>query len=313
MSSRTRVGRAAGIVFYFALAGFLAAYLRNANWARLTAIDPRPIYLLAAVPFSLATRLLQPLAWATLIRGYGEGLPSYPDLTLVYAKAWLGRYIPGKVAWLGGKVLFGSRHGMRPGVLAATSVAEAGIQMITALALAFFLFAATGATAMLGRSAQLFALAAFMLATVAMTPPVFNAFVELACRMLRRPQPTGAARLTGRAFATSAGLYLVIHALSALPLFFVIEALYAPLAASHMPYVTASFLWAGTLGTLAVFAPSGIGVREGVLLVLLGVLLPREFAVAAVLMLRIWSIVMDLVYYALAEALARLRSRWPAQ
>src|SRR5690606_14951663 len=92
--------------------------------------------LILAAPFALATRLMQPLAWGTLIRGYGDKLPSYPELTLVYAKSWLGRYVPGKVAWVGGKVLFGSKYGIRSVVLAATSVIEAGIQTITALALA---------------------------------------------------------------------------------------------------------------------------------------------------------------------------------
>lgn len=293
--------------FYLSLAAFLVYYLRGTDWRGLEELDLQPTVLLAIVPFSLASRFLQPLAWAVLIRDYGARPPRYPQLTLIHATSWLARYIPGKLAWLGGKVLFGSRYGVDVRVLAITSVAEAGIQMATGLALAFLLFVLAGEVGRVSPRLRFFSVVALCTVSVALLPPVFNAVVARLQALVDRQASTVEHRLSFGAVLSVGTLYLLIHGLGALPLFYLLKLVYVPLTLAHLTYVTAASLLAGAVGALAVFAPSGLGVREGVLIVLLGVVMPKEVTVVAVLLLRLWGIAMDLLFYAMAMILDRAR------
>lgn len=295
------------IAFYGLLAWFLARYLRGADWSRLAELRWSPLYLLLAFPLSLLPRLLQPLAWRILIAGYGETPPPYPQITRVYATSWLGRYIPGKVASIGAKVFFGRAYGLSAPTLAATSVAEAAIQMMTALGLAFVIFGLAGQWEPLGPAVRMLSIVAFAAMAVALAPPVFNALAGRVARLLGRADARGAGRLRAGALFASAALYVVIHALSGLPIWLIVAAMYDAIPLATLPALTASFLLAGTLGTLAVFAPSGLGVREGILMVLLAAMLPKSVAAVAVVVLRLWSIAMDVVFYGIAVLLDRWR------
>lgn len=63
---------------------------------------------------------------------------------------------------------------------------------------------------------------------------------------------------------------------------------------SLMPYLTGAFAVAGMAGIYAVFAPSGIGVREGVLVLTLAPLLGAGPAAALALLARVWITVAEL-------------------
>jgi uncharacterized membrane protein YbhN (UPF0104 family) len=258
-----------------------------------------------AIPFSLAPRLLQPLAWAALLRAYGAQPPHYPQLTLIYAKSWLARYIPGKVSWLGAKVLLGVRHGINAHVLAITSVAEAGIQVAVAMLMACAYFAVGDDLGLLGPELRWFAALSLGALAIGLSPPVFNTVVARVQSMVAKDQQVPEHRLSVGPLLGVAGFYAIIHTLNSVPLYLLLKAVYAPLSLAHFPFLAAAYLLAGAIGAMAQFAPSGIGVREGVMLVLLVGVLPREIAVLAVVFLRLWSMAADLVFYVVAEALER--------
>jgi uncharacterized membrane protein YbhN (UPF0104 family) len=298
---------ALAVLFYGLLVFFLARYLRGTDWRQLARLEFIPLYLLAAAPLSLASRLLQPIAWRVLIEGYGDRAPPYAQITRVYATSWMGRYIPGKVAGIGAKVFLGREYGMRPSTLAATSIAEAAIQLATALVLAFVLLGFWGEALVLRDELWILAMIGLAGLTVLLAPPVFNGVVRRARSAMTAAPAADIGRLSVASLLSCAALWLLIHAFSGPPIYFVLKSMYPALTPSLIPALTAAVLFAGTLGTLAVFAPAGLGVREGILIVLLGVLIPRSIAVAAVVVLRLWSIAMDLLYYGLSAVLDRAR------
>ena len=297
---------AIALVFYALLAAFLGQYLRATDWSTLARLDVDVRYLLLALPLSLATRFVQPLAWRALIEGFGEPAPPYPQLTHVYALSWLGRYIPGKVAWIGAKILFGREHGVSAATLAASSVAEAILHLSTALAVALLLSAFWGDAIPLGPNVELLAVVALAVLSVALVPSLFDRVMRLATSRARTGTPVAGQRLRGRALLTAAAVYVTIHAVSGIPVFLIIRAMHASIDSALVPELTAAILIAGTMGTLAVFAPAGLGVREGILIVALGALMPRAIAVAAVVVLRLWAIALDVMFYGIAALVARM-------
>ena len=82
-------------------------------------------------------------------------------------------------------------------------------------------------------------------------------------------------------------LYIVIILVQGIAFYFLVNALlYVPL--QHLVGLTACFSVAGALGTLSFFAPSGLGVREGILALLLSTYIISPVAVLIALLARIW-------------------------
>jgi uncharacterized membrane protein YbhN (UPF0104 family) len=82
-------------------------------------------------------------------------------------------------------------------------------------------------------------------------------------------------------------LYIVIVLVQGIAFYLLVNALlYVPL--QNLIGLTACFAVAGALGTLSFFAPSGLGVREGILALLLSTYIISPVAVLISLLARIW-------------------------
>ncbi len=81
--------------------------------------------------------------------------------------------------------------------------------------------------------------------------------------------------------------------------FLLVRALY-PLPLSQAIYLTGAFALAGCIGSLSVIAPSGLGVREGVLILSLQTVVPNPVAALAAIVARLWASVPELVLIIIA-------------
>lgn len=87
-----------------------------------------------------------------------------------------------------------------------------------------------------------------------------------------------------------------------------------PLSMSRFLYVSGIFGLSVIIGILAVFAPSGLGVREGIIVLGLGAVMPQEYAVIVSVVSRIWMTLSELSVIGVAwcmEHLWNLRDKCP--
>lgn len=73
-----------------------------------------------------------------------------------------------------------------------------------------------------------------------------------------------------------------------------------PVPPSEFLYVAGIYGLSCIIGILAVFAPSGIGVREGIMLLGLGLVMPQEYAVIISIVSRLWQTVAELILIGIA-------------
>ncbi len=144
---------------------------------------------------------------------------------------------------------------------------------------------------------------------IVLLPAVFNRLFGLAFRLVRR-QPVDPQSLpTFGTIGTGAGLYVVGAMLAGLSMFLVARSLDPSLGWAELTYLIAAMNLASAVSMLAIFAPSGIGVREAILVLLLGVVMSPELALLTAIVLRIWSIIADFAFLGLALAVDRLAGR----
>ncbi len=300
--------RVVTLVFYGLVLALLGAYLARIDFGALLQVRPSWGWFALALAVGLGQRMLIPLVWVLIVRDLGVVIRNYPAYNFVYAKAWLGRYVPGKVAMVAARVYFAEELGASRSVIAVSSIAEIGAQLLVTAAVGLL------GVASVAESVEVIApyrpIAYGMVAVLALLlwPPVFNGAMRVAFRLLRRPV-AGQPRVGASTLAWAvAGFAVVSAATGALAV--LLAAAVDASAFDHALFVWGTYSLAGALGMAFVLAPSGLGAREAVQLPLFGLVFSPEAAVAIVILSRLAEVAIDALFYGTGVAWERwARSR----
>jgi hypothetical protein len=256
-----------------------------------------PYFFSFGVLMLFAFRVWGVLVWRIILTSLGSAnLPAFSDMSFVYAKAWMGRYIPGSVAWVAGKVVLGSQAGISTSRLIASSVLESGMQIVAMLAGAIiFLSLDQRLETILGDSYFLFGISGILIGSM-VYPPIFNALLRLSFTLLKKRTPSDELQINFKAFYRSLALYLIGSLLAGAANFLVIKSYSANVKTSDLFFIIGAFNLASAAGMAAIFAPGGIGVRDGIQLLFLKTILPAESSILIVVLLRILGILLDFLF-----------------
>jgi uncharacterized membrane protein YbhN (UPF0104 family) len=277
-------------VFYALIAVFAFFYLRSINWASLNHVSINWWWMAAATAASIGVRYWFAGIWMFLLESLNANLTGQrAELFLVYAKSWLGRYIPGGATWIFG----------------ISSFLEGALQIIVVLISASAMLAIDPHVQSLGRGWVWSLLLAAMVGLVAVYPAVFNRLIQFGYTRLKkagvRNAPLDAEHLPNNATMGKGILaFAVSSILSGLSFYFVAAAVDPGLGWDSVAFVVGASNLASALSMLAVFAPAGLGVREGVQLSMLLLVMSPEQALVATVLMRLWSIVMDALFAGVA-------------
>ncbi|MBM3210406.1 flippase-like domain-containing protein [Candidatus Saccharibacteria bacterium] len=293
--------------FYGLLAIFLVLYLKSIDPQVLAAIRVHPGYFILSCLLGLAFRLWGAHIWVTLLRSLGaSSVRLSRELVYIYAKSWLGRYIPGTAPWILGKIYFASRQGISKNKLAVSSLLEAALQIIVQMAFALSLLAFDSRLDVIAWPLKLGMLAIVIVSLTVLYPPLFNRVISKAYGLIKKKPFAKEHYATGRSIRVGFSLYIIASVIGALSQFFIAKAIYPELGFDQLLFVMGATTLASAVSMLAIFAPSGLGVREGIQLVLLSLIMPPEYALAITVATRLWSVLLDFVFFGVARAVKRL-------
>jgi uncharacterized membrane protein YbhN (UPF0104 family) len=295
------------IVFYSLLAIFLVLYLRTINFNALISIEINYWILAAAITFGLLYRFWGVYIWLTILRLLGaKKVTSSPELIFVYAKSWLGRYMPGSAGWILGKIYFASQYGISKNKLAVSTILEAALQVIVQLAIALTVLALDPRLYVIGTPLLTLMIVGALLLICCLIPNVFNRIFSLAYQLLRRKTFSTTHHVTPKIVLRGGSLYAGATVIDGVAFYLIALAIYPSIGIENILFVAATATLATAVSILAIFAPSGIGVREGVQLLLLSLIMPTEYALAITVLTRLWSIGTDILFYTLASLYKRV-------
>lgn len=299
-STRKVLTRAIPIAFYVLLAVFLVIYIRGIDWSQLAKVHFTVVFLLLATALSLGFRYWGVGIWFFLLRRLGAGSlrGKYVELSYVYAKSWLGRYIPGAATWIVGKVYFASKLGISRARLGVSGLLEGALQITATLALGLLLLLIDPRTSRLDLGLRIAIVVAFVLCVVALVPRVFEFLVNLALRIIRRPALGRELFPKTGTMVASALLYFGGALIAGLSYYFISASVYPELKPTDVFLVVGATSLASAASMLAIFLPAGLGIRESILLVLLAIVMPKEIALLIVVVTRVWSIAVDALFFA---------------
>lgn len=296
LSRRRALGIAATAAVVVALAWTLVD-----GWSTVTAHDweLRPGWLVAA---TVLLTLGYWLASETYARVVGELHPVAVEQRGTLRHQWtlsiLGRYVPGNVLMVAGRMELARGVGVPRRVALAASTYEQ-ILMLGASALG-----AVGFLALYGdleRGGAVWLVAAVPLLFVLLHPSVMRRVGNWALRRAGR-EPLGAV-LSGRQACGLFVLYALVQAFVGLATWMIVRGTAGP--AGDALWGTLAYQVAFTLSMLAFIFPAGLGVRDGVLALALAQELPTEVALAAAVLVRLAMTMFEIGFVGAVSALRR--------
>ncbi|HIE52576.1 MAG TPA: flippase-like domain-containing protein [Armatimonadetes bacterium] len=295
-----------GTVINGVLMGLVGAFLLKTvyeNWAELRAYNwHRELnlsWLASSVALQMAALLLFALGWHAAL--YLLGAPIRVGHTV---RIWITtnflKYLPGKV-WLPiGRALQAERHGVRKSVT------------LTSFFYEFLLFVSSGMLVAIAtipfwaqESSPRQYWAAYLCipaALIVMHPAVFSPLSSLALRLLGRSpltlrMPFGQMLLLllcfcGAWFVFCSSFCLFVWA-------------FHPLPPRLFPAIGGAFSFTLVLSLIAVFVPGGLGVREGLLIVLLSLYMSEGLATLISIGSRLWMILAEVCCWVVVMSVVR--------
>jgi uncharacterized membrane protein YbhN (UPF0104 family) len=249
----------------------------------------QPVWMLAALAATVLAGLVYSFIQYTIYRRLDVNV-SYWTVFRIITIAQLGKYLPGKVMFAGNYYLLSREAGIANLQVGTSFVISQAMWLLTAclcgLPVLSLLNPALGYTILL-----------FPLALAALVHPrVLGGLLRIGQRLVKRgadeplPMPQG---LTATFYPWIAFLYLVNWGLAGLSAWFALRA-FGGLRLDVFPLALASLALGTAAGFVALFAPVGLGIREGLGAVILAPAAGADVALLGLVLLRIITVIVDL-------------------
>jgi len=263
----------------------------------------RPAWVGAAFVLSTLSALLYSYIQYYVYHQLGAR-PGYWTVFRIVTISQLGKYLPGKVLFVGNYYLFSREAGIKNVQIGTSFIITMALWMLTAS------LCGLPVLSLLEPRFRYLILILPLLLALLIHPRLLgwllNAVQRLSGRVRGTPgaevQPAGAVELTdlGAAFYLKAALlYLATWALAGLGAYCCLAA-FAPLSPGVYPLALASIALGTVGGFVALFAPVGLGVREGIGALILAPTVGADVALLSMVLLRGVTVATDLLLAMLA-------------
>lgn len=265
----------------------------------------QPAWLAASAGLMLAAWAVEIQLWRMLLRTQGGVIPWLASARIWFLAAVV-RYVPGNIWQPLSLTLYGQQMGVRPEVTLTSIVLYQVVILLAAAPLAGLYFAATGnwglLTAVVGDFASaLIALVVLPVIVFVARPNLLAQILNWLLRRIGRPVlSTGLSRGRLLVALLIAAIDWLIWGAAFAALTFGIAAYSPGEMATLAPHLIVAYAIAYCIGFLSFITPSGFGVREGALYVLLATVMPGSVVTVSALAMRMWTILGEVILATIA-------------
>lgn len=287
---------------------------RNWEAVALSFVNIKISLLLLSFVFGILYNLLIALGWHTILILNREKVNlSTSNRLLVTGN--LGKYIPGKVWQFAGRLYLFSNIGIKK----INIIKYGGIELLLFILSAAVVFLCSVYFYNdLFKSYEIFrhkhlVLMGVALSFVFLSPPILNRILTLGLKMRHIE---GDAKIKSNIkwlhISILQGIYITAWIFAGLSLAFLVFAM-SNIRFDLVGFMIGSLSIAYIIGYISLFAPGGIGVREGILTLLLSLVYPLGFSAAVAIAFRLLSTFCEIVYVMVSHIVPTGNNQWDQQ
>ncbi len=274
------------LIFFF----IVKYFYENLNTVQFCELHFNYFYLLISVFIYLLHIFVNVLVWYIITKQNNCSIGLFESIKVrVYSD--FGKYIPGKIFAYG--ILFYSydQKSISKKKIAVCSFQELIIGTIATIIIALVSIYLSDFDML--RRYNVYFLAMAIMCIVMIHPGILSFVANKLLKLFKR-EPISIITDYGQIFLVLI-LFITSWLIFGLGFYFFINSFYE-FSFSYYFFTTGAFAIAGLIGMIAVFAPSGLGVREGVLVFLLKYIFPNAIAALISLISRLWMIICELLF-----------------
>lgn len=266
-----------GVIFFFLVKGLVN------NWSQIPFRSLRfnPLLLVLSFVILIPHFICYSKSWQEIMNGLGTPI-TLAQSTWMIATTQIAKYVPGRVWYLIGRVYVGRKENLDGMNLAVSMVLETCMLLITSLIITLI---ATIFAGRLHRYQVVVIVLLLVLSIVIMHPALLNWFMNLGLKIIKKP-PARVTITYGRIIRLSVyffGLWIA----QILGFYCLVNSL-LPVNIASIFRFSSAYCLSWSAGFLAILTPGGLGVREGVMTVMLSSLLTTPVAVSISFISRVW-------------------------
>jgi uncharacterized membrane protein YbhN (UPF0104 family) len=239
--------------------------------------------------------------WRQIIRTLG-GVITFRQAFWTMAASQTAKYIPGGIWFALGRMYLGKSDQLRAEAIGVSVIIETGLTFIVGAIL--FLF-----SVMITRTSSLLSIvimiAAFFLSMVILYPPVLQTCIGICLRILKKPSMQFSVSYSSILFLSV--YYICLWVAQIFGFHFLINSVYA-VPTARIFDITATYTLSWMAGFVVIIAPSGLGVREGMMSLMLSSFIVTPLAIVISFLSRIWITIFELFMLLIGAIFERSRS-----
>jgi hypothetical protein len=279
------------------------------NWHNVEEISLQPTYLniTSVLLFALAV-VLSGLLWGGILNTLARDKKIQPkDAARIHCASWLLKYVPGQAGSILNKLAWGKKNGYSKKVITNSFIYENVLMVLAGTILSIpviFLF-----TDQVEASRTLFLPLLVVVPMLIVTArPVFHFLLNTLLTLAKKDLFKEDDFLSTKQLLYFLSMYLFPRLLNGIG-FILIAATIVAIPPSLYVGVAAAYILAGIVGLLAFFVPSGLGVREAVIVLLLTPYFGAEQAIVISLLARFYATIADGIIFGVYTVLNKGKLR----
>jgi hypothetical protein len=279
-------------VFVIAIFVFLGRIVwENWNQVQGAAFSFRVAPLLFSTLIFVISYFIQIWAWYLITLELGIAIPFQETL-----KSWftsqLGKYLPGKIwLFLTRLYLYDSKGKSKKTITVAFYFETVTMVMAAGLIFLVSLLSLKEVQSFYSRIPSFGLIVLCVLAFLSLHPKVLQKIINPILIVLKKePIPIS---IPYSHVVLVLGVCILSWGVGGIGFYLFVDAVF-PVSSKYILFLTGALAISSTLGLLALFSPSGLGVREGVLVYLLSMMMPSTVAVILSILTRLWMTLIEI-------------------
>lgn len=228
--------------------------------------------------------------WKKILANLGEKI-SFKHSLSITGISILGKYLPGKVWFAAGRVYFIKKLGVKEEKGFLSIALETGLLLLSSLII--FIISPLIYKFMILRNYIIFAIVLTIIFVIALHPNFARKIIKIICSILKRPFVELQYSYPTMLLLTV--LYGIAWIIFGMGFFLLINSFYTVSYGKFFD-LTGMFAISWNLGFIALFAPAGLGIREGILTLLLSLYFPQPIAIIISLLSRLWITIAEIIF-----------------
>ncbi|MDH4223885.1 MAG: flippase-like domain-containing protein, partial [candidate division Zixibacteria bacterium] len=231
--------------------------------------------------------------WLLLLNKLGSNL-SFWKMFKIWFLSNLGKYLPGKVWAVVGTIYLLEKEGVPKRKGLTTAIIGQALSVLSALFLSFILLGYSLYEEIFSKNPIIFGVVIFFSIAVFVFityPKLLEMVINLGLSLVKKERIS--LELKTREILSFLIYYILSWLLFGLAFLFFVKSI-TPVSWDLYLNLTGSFAFSLTIGFLAIFVPGGLGVREGILVILLSLYFPLPVATLLAIFSRLWISVVEI-------------------